>query len=103
MKLEGQIVVTFTDSGIDSITFPKKIDEFPNKREWKDYSLWQTQDGNDNKMKPLTNKAQENLDDICNEFAKRGYIGAKKAGRRKLASIRYVLQTSLDGYEFVKN
>lgn len=102
MKLEGQIVVTFTDSGIDSIAFPKQINEFPDKREWKDYSLWQTE-GNDNRMKPLSIKAQKNLDDVCNEFAKRGYIGAKKAGRRKLASIRYVLQTSLNGYEFVKN
>ena len=102
MKLEGQIVVTFTDSGIDSIAFPKQINEFPDKREWKDYSLWQTE-GNDNRMKPLSTKAQKNLDDVCNEFAKRGYIGAKKPGRRKLASIRYVLQTSLDGYEFVKN
>lgn len=102
MKYEGEIKVTFKDDGnIDGISFPKLVEVFPDKQVWNNHSLWETH-GNDNKMVPLTQKAIKNLEEVCNEFTKKGFKGCKKEGKRKLTSIKYVLQTSLGGYEFVK-
>ncbi len=102
MKLEGEIKVTFDDNGdVKNIAFPKETDHFPPKQEWKEHLLWETY-GKDNKMKPLTQKAIKNLDDVCDQFAKKGFVGCKKAGKRKLTAVRYVICTSLGGYEFVK-
>lgn len=102
MKYEGELKVTFKGDSIDTITFPKLVESFPNKQLWHNYMLWETH-GNDNKMVPLTQKAINNLDSVCEQFVKNGFVGCKKDGKRKLTSIKYVLQTSLDGYEFVKD
>jgi len=102
MKYEGEIKVTFKGDGIDTISFPKMVESFPEKQHMNEHVLWQTH-GKDERLVPVTVKAQKNLEDVCAEFAKMGFIGCKKEGKRKLTSIKYVLQTSLGGYTFVKS
>lgn len=103
MKYEGLFDVDFDEKeeGKFSIQFPKAVQTFPDKTVWSQKALWESK-GSDNRMYPLTQLAQKNIEEVCAKFTSRGYIGCKKAGKVKLTSIKYVLFTSLNGYEFVK-
>lgn len=103
MKYEGLFDVEFDkkEEGKFNIRFPKAVNVFPDKTVWNQKALWESK-GSDDRMYPLTQLAQKNIDEVCAKFATKGYIGCKKTGKIKLTSIKYVLFTSLDGYEFVK-
>lgn len=103
MKYEGLFNVTFDEKedGKFTIDFPKCVNSFPDKTEWSQKALWESK-GSDHRLYPLTPLAKKNIDEVCTKFAAKKYIGCKKSGKIKLTSIKYVLLTSLEDYEFIK-
>lgn len=62
----------------------------PEKKEWSKYAIWVF---NGKQYNPVSQKAVDSLDNAVKTLAAKGYVGAKKEGKRKLSSIKYYIKT----------
>jgi len=84
-KFEGNVSLDGT-----TIVMPTNTD-LPQKQDWHSYSIWEF---NGKAWRPVTQKANENLDDIVKKLQDMGYTYAKKDGKIKPSSLRYMIKTT---------
>ena len=98
-KFVGDIIVSKSGDGVN-VAFNATSQGIPPKQEWHKHQIWQF---NGKAYKPLTQKAEDSLDQAIRQIESFGYSKATKEARRKPTSIRYaVLTTGVEPFIYIK-